>query len=172
MKTEISKSKLITIIIIAGYVWIANTARAQERVFDISEYGAKSGTESLQTEYIQAAIDAANNNGGGKVLISKGTFVCGSLVLKSNVNLHLEEGAVLLGSMEPRDYTKINHGMAFLLADNQENVSITGNGEINGRGRQVALNADSLHHSGIDIDPSYNTRRMRPNKRPKLMEFA
>lgn len=167
-----NKSKLIAFIVMAGCIWIVNAACAQERVFNISEYGAKPGTKYLQTEHIQAAIDAANRNGGGKVLISKGAFVCGSIVLKSNVNLHLEEGAVLLGSLEPRDYTKLNHGMSFILADNQQNLSITGSGEINGRGRQVALNADSLHHAGIDIDPGYNTRRMRPNKRPKLIEFA
>jgi hypothetical protein len=151
---------------------LSPSAYAQKKVYNISAYGAKSGTASLQTKYIQAAIDAANKNGGGKVLIPKGAFVSGSLILKSNVNLHLEEGAVLLGSLEPRDYTKINYGLAFILADNQKNFSITGSGEVNGRGRQVALNVDSLHHSGIDIDPSYNTRRMRPNKRPKLMQFA
>ena len=156
----------------SGCIGHSGALLAQNKIYDISKFGAKSGTESLQTKYIQAAIDAANKNGGGKVLISKGTFVSGSIVLKSNVDLHLEEGAILLGSLEPRDYTKLKHGLAFILADNQQNLSITGSGKIDGRGRKVALNADSLHHAKINIDSGYNERRMRPNNRPKLLGFA
>ena len=55
--------------------------------------------------------------------------------MKSNVNLHLEEGAVFLGSLDPREYIKLNHSMAFILADPQQGFSITGSGEINGRDR-------------------------------------
>jgi len=172
VNVKTSNSRLVSLLFVIGCMVLASRAYAQKKVYNISAYGAKSGIESLQTTYIQAAIDAANKNGGGQVLIPKGAFVSGSLILKSNVNLHLEEGAVLLGSLEPRDYTKINYSLAFILADNQQNMSITGAGEINGRGRQVALNADSLHHSGIDIDPSYNARRMRPNNRPKLVQLA
>jgi parallel beta-helix repeat protein len=149
-----------------------STAHAQNKIYDITKYGAKSNIESLQTESIQAAIDTASKRGGGKVLIPKGTFVSGSIVLKSNVDLHLEEGAMLLGSLDPRDYFKLGYSMAFILAENQQDISITGSGEVNGRGRRVALNADSLHHSGIDVDQSYNYRRMRPGKRPKLMQLA
>ncbi|NND07250.1 MAG: glycoside hydrolase family 28 protein [Saprospiraceae bacterium] len=149
-----------------------STVHAQNKIYDITNFGATSNIESLQTEYIQAAIDAASKDGGGKVLIPKGTFVSGSIVLKSNLDLHLEEGAMLLGSLDPRDYFKLGYSMAFILAENQQDISISGSGEVNGRGRRVALNADSLHHSGIDVDQSYNYRRMRPNKRPKLMQLA
>jgi polygalacturonase len=171
MKIKISKTKLALFILVMGCVTYS-TAHAQSKIYDITKYGAKSNIESLQTEYIQAAIDAASKKGGGKVIIPKGSFVSGSIILKSNIELHMEEGAILLGSLDPRDYTKLNYGMAFILADSQKDISITGSGEVNGRGRQVALNADSLHHSGIDIDQSYNEKRMRPNKRPKLMQLA
>lgn len=166
--------RLVSLLFVIGCVLFSPGANAQEKIYNISAYGAKSGTESLQTKYIQAAIDAADKNGGGKVLIPKGRFVSGSIILKSNIELYLEEGAVLLGSLEPRDYIKLNRWKSLILSDNEQNISISGKGEINGRGRQVALNADSLHHSGIDIDDRYNARRMRPseNKRPQLLEFV
>ena len=164
--------KLFSFLLAVCWSLAFSNISAQNKIYDISKYGAKSGFESLQTSSIQAAIDAADENGGGKVIIPKGNFVSGSIILKSNIELHLEKGAVLLGSLDPRDYTRLNHSMAFILADGQQNILITGPGEVNGRGRQVALNADSLHHSGIDPDKSYNYRRMRPNKRPKLMQLA
>ena len=163
---------LILVLVFVYSIGHYSEVEAQETTYNIVKYGAKSGAKSLQTESIQAAIDAAANDGGGKVIIPKGMFVSGSIILKSNVELHLEEGAELIGSLDPRDYTRLSYSMAFILAENVNNISITGQGEVNGRGRRVALNADSLHHAGIDIDPSYNTRRMRPNKRPKLMQIA
>ncbi|MFY0653202.1 MAG: right-handed parallel beta-helix repeat-containing protein [Cyclobacteriaceae bacterium] len=172
MNTNILRQTVLLCLLVVIASFFATYATAQSKAYNITKYGAKSGTESLQTEKIQAAIDAAAQNGGGKVIIPKGSFTSGSIILKSNINLHLEEGAVLLGSIDPRDYTKLNHSMAFILADNQQDIAITGPGEVNGRGRRVALNADSLHHSGIDVDKSYNYRRMRPNKRPKLMQLA
>ncbi len=165
-------SNLSLLLFIIGFIFTSDSLFAQKKVYNIIAYGAKVDVQYLQTESIQKAIDAANKDGGGKVIIPKGSFVSGSIILKSNVELHLEKGAVLLGSIDPRDYTEINFGLAFILADNQQNISITGLGEVDGRGRKVALAADSLHHAGIDIDESYNFKRMRPDKRPKLMQFA
>ncbi|MDP4679487.1 MAG: hypothetical protein NWS46_03870, partial [Cyclobacteriaceae bacterium] len=98
MKIKISKTKLALFILVMGCVTYS-TAHAQSKIYDITKYGAKSNIESLQTEYIQAAIDAASKKGGGKVIIPKGSFVSGSIILKSNIELHMEEGAILLGSL-------------------------------------------------------------------------
>lgn len=73
--------------------------------FLITDYGAVSGRETLQTEKIQACIEACREAGGGEVLIPAGTFLIGSLRLYSNMTLHLQSGAVLLGSKDYRDYT-------------------------------------------------------------------
>lgn len=52
----------------------------------------------LNTDAIQRLIDRASAEGGGRVIVPEGTFLTGGLQLKSNVDLHLEKGAVLLGS--------------------------------------------------------------------------
>ena len=172
MTISLSRRLILILVLVFSSVGHYAKVKAQSRTYHISKYGAKPGIASLQTEAIQAAIDSATKQGGGKVIIPKGTFVSGSIILKSNVELHLEEGAELIGSLDPRDYIRLSYSMALILAENEKNISITGPGQVNGRGRQVALNADSLHHSGIDIDQSYNLKRMRPNKRPKLMQLA
>lgn len=105
-------------------------------------------------------------------------------MLRSGVELFFEQDAVLLGSVNPYDYssmvtTAVNDGrndnasMALITADNVENIAITGHGTIDGQGLQLALNIDSLHHTGERIDTHYNERRQRPSElaRPKLLFF-
>ena len=82
--------KLILIIALtSSCIGLCGELLAQIKTYDISQYGAKSETESLQTEFIQAVIDAASKKGVDKVIIPKGSFVSGSLILKSNVELYL-----------------------------------------------------------------------------------
>ena len=71
--------------------------------FCITDFGAKAdGT--LQTDKIQSAIDACFLAGGGEVIIPSGTFLIGSIRLRSNVTLYLKSGATLKGSRNPEDY--------------------------------------------------------------------
>lgn len=76
--------------------------RPQPRVFDITTYGAAGDGKTLNTRAIQAAIDACGP--GGVVRIPAGVFLCGAIFLKSAMTLHLDEGAVLLGSLDTKDY--------------------------------------------------------------------
>src|ERR1043165_7500725 len=76
--------------------------------YNILAYGAKPDAITINTTAIQSAIDAANKNGGGRVIIPEGIFLTGSIILKSNVELHLEEKSVLLGSTNPDYYLKMN----------------------------------------------------------------
>lgn len=71
--------------------------------YKITDYGA-AVCDRLQTEKIQAAIDACFLSGGGKVIIPRGIFLTGGLRLRSNVTLYLESGAILRGSRDYRDY--------------------------------------------------------------------
>lgn len=109
-----------------------------------------------------------------------GRYLTGSLQLKSNVTLYLEKEAVLLGSTSPYDYPgfstekelKVNNDhfdQALIYAEGAENIGITGEGRIDGQGRELALTIDSLHHTGELVDKHYNTYRKRPNTRPKLL---
>ncbi len=70
----------------------------------ITDHGARTHRNELNTAAIQAAIDAAHAAGGGMVRVPQGRFRTGALLLKSNVHLHLEEGAILQGSNDWRDY--------------------------------------------------------------------
>lgn len=138
--------------------------------------------KTLCTQQLQQAINQINEKGGGRLILTKGAYLSGGLMLRSGVELFLEEGATLLGSTNPYDYQPINvshtddtrndnAAMALLMADGAEHISITGGGTIDGQGLALALNIDSLHHTGERIDPHYNQRRQRPSEtaRPKLL---
>lgn len=124
---------------------------------------------SLNTKIIQKAIDQVSKSGGGKVIIPKGIFVSGSLFFKSGVELHVSKGATLLGSSNPYDYRSNDQNKNFINAIEVNDISITGEGTLNGQGRIVALAIDSLHHIDELKSNGYNYRRSRPNNRPFLI---
>ncbi len=70
----------------------------------ITDFGAVSGSDELQTASIQAAIDYCFKNGGGEIQIPKGEFLSGAIRLRSNTTLHLLEDAKLVGSRNADDY--------------------------------------------------------------------
>jgi len=153
---------------------VINQFALQAKDYNILAYGAKADGKTMNTTAIQSAIDAANKNGGGRVIIPAGIFLTGSIILKSNVELHLEEKAVLLGSTNRDHYLKFNRWLSLILADNQNNISITGKGKIDGQGRSLALNIDSLFYIGQLDSASYNFADKRPSHlvRPQLIEFV
>lgn len=142
--------------------------------YNVLDYGAIPDGKTLNTQAIQSAIDAAHRDGGGRVLFPKGQFVSGAIRLKSGVGLHLEKDAFLLGSINSEHYFKINRWKGLIMADSAENISITGHGEINGRGRELALYIDSLFYAGEIDSAHYNFVEMRPKYylRPQLIEFV
>jgi len=93
---------------------------------------------NMDTAAIQKAIDAASAAAGGTVSFSPGTYLSGSIFLKSHVKLRLDQGAMLLGSPQRSDYRKLNF-LALIIADKQEDVGIEGRGVINGQGRLLAV---------------------------------
>ncbi len=77
------------------------------REFSILDYGGRPDRAELQTEPIQSCIDDCFRNGGGTVVIPKGTFRTGGLRIRSDVTLLLKSGCVLCGSRDPMDYMAI-----------------------------------------------------------------
>ena len=75
-----------------------------KNTFSVPDFGAAPDSGILQTKKIQAAIDCCFENGGGTVIIPAGTYKTGCILLRSNVTLRLQRGAVLLGSRDPADY--------------------------------------------------------------------
>ena len=101
-----------------------------------ADFGAKADGKTLNSASIQAAIDFASANGGGRVVFTPGQYVTGTIYLKSDVTLHLEAGATLLGSTNPWDFTKDPYvgWTSMIFSIKQKNIGITGKGMINGRG--------------------------------------
>ncbi len=140
----------------------------------ITDFGAVPEGVTLNTRTIQQAIDTAHARGGGRVIVPAGRFLTGALILRSGVELHLAEGAVLLGSTDPDHYFRLNRWLALVMANKAYDVSITGPGEIDGQGRRLALHIDSLFHTGQVDSLLYHFAEGRPSYliRPQLVEFV
>lgn len=149
------KVKSINILIYLFLYICLGTATAKDRTikeFNILKYGAKPDGITLNTVAIQKTIDAAYREGGGKVIVPEGVFLTGPIVLKSNIDFHVEKGGVILGSTKVADYrTSVRQNevaRALIYAEGVSNLSITGEGIIDGQGRLLAHHQDSLFHIG------------------------
>ena len=141
MKTKVLCGVLLMLIV--------QVAQAATGVYHVRDYGAKGDGKTLDHIAINKAIEAANADGGGQVVLSAGTYLCGSIRMKSNVDLHLTAGARILaapGSMKAYDESEVfgapeyqDGGHTYfhnslIWAEGQQNVSITGRGMIDGEG--------------------------------------
>ena len=79
-----------------------HSAAAQPGIFDVRQHGATGDGKTLDTDAVNKAIEAAATAGGGLVLFPPGTYLCFSIRLKSNVHLHLEQGATILAADSPK----------------------------------------------------------------------
>ncbi len=109
----------------------------------ISSFGATPDGNTLNTKAIQSAIDALHSKGGGVVLVPGGLWLTGPIVLKSNINLHLAQGATLLFSADFSQYSLVAgnweglpqmRNQSPISATKAENVAITGKGIVDGNG--------------------------------------
>jgi hypothetical protein len=121
--------------------------------YNASMFGIKSNGTTLNTNSIQKGIDYVSENGGGRLLFYVGRYLTGTIHLKSNVTIQLEEGAILVGSPNPFDYEFISNWTALIFAHDQTNIGITGKGVIEGQGFTVATNLVELIHNGVVKDP-------------------
>ena len=138
--------------------------RLLAQTYSILDFGAKSDSTFLNTKAIQSAIETCYAKGGGEVIVPAGTFITGTILLKSNVYLHLMPGSVLQGSYNPADYpdhdilnakkygTITHNGLylhsmnALVIADGASHMGIMGLGTLKGAGEgkafQLGLNKD------------------------------
>jgi hypothetical protein len=146
-----------------GMTWLLLATTAGAATFDIRRHGAVGDGKAMDTQAIQKAIDAAAAAGGGTVVFPPGRYLSGSVHLKSHVKLHLEKGATLLGSTRVSDYRKLNF-LGLILANQQENIGISGAGTIDGQGKILA---DSVMGPVVGGKHPY----AREDKRPVLINF-
>jgi polygalacturonase len=125
----------------AGCVLLAaGPAMAAGKVCDARTYGAKGDGTTKDTAAIQQAIDDCSaGKGGGTVVLDAGTYVSAPILLKSNMTFELKKDAILLGSPDHADYPVIQEfrqdgHQALVSAVNAQNVSIAGEGVIDGNG--------------------------------------
>jgi polygalacturonase len=122
---------------------IASTAVA-ERVFHAASFGAVGDGKTLTTAALQRALDAAGKAGGGTVDLAPGIYLTGSLFLHSHTHLVLAKGVTLLGTTDPAAYPHVltraagiemKWPAALLNIDTQTDVTISGEGTIDGNGK-------------------------------------
>jgi polygalacturonase len=139
---------------LAGFAVIPACAAASADLCNPSRHGAKGDGVTKDTAAIQAAIDACAAHGGGTVRLAAGTYLSAPIVLKSNIALHLDKGATLLGSPDHADYPAMTMFhlpdlQPLVSATNASNVAITGEGVIDGNGETWWQMARSIRDAGI-----------------------
>jgi len=141
------------------------------RDLDPRQYGATGDGRTMDTVAIQKAIDVSAAEGGGVVVFKPGTYLSGSIFLKSGVTLQLDEGATLLGSPNRFDYRKLDFH-ALILADRQQNIGIRGKGVIDGQGKLLAEQTMRLLAEGKlrDSEPG-NRPYASVSERPVIINF-
>ena len=114
--------------------------------YNIFDFGAPTDSTLSSTQAINKAIEKCFQNGGGRVVIPAGKFKTGTIVLKDYVELYLESGAYILASedyeefpIQPRaKYRSLKDAggwVSLIYAEGAKNISITGKGTIDGRGK-------------------------------------
>jgi len=130
-----------------GLFWVALVS-AHALTLNVRDCGAVGDGAKLDTKAIQAAVDKCAIAGGGTVLIEGGRFLSGTIYLSNHVTLHIETGAMLLGSTNIADYphnipairsyTDNYVKQSLIAGENLEHVGLVGAGTIDGQGRFFA----------------------------------
>ncbi|MFV0366705.1 MAG: glycoside hydrolase family 28 protein [Mangrovibacterium sp.] len=117
-----------------------------DKIFSILDYGAVADGETNCREAINKAIVACSEAGGGKVVVPKGEYLSGAIYLESNVNLHMEDGAVLMFSTNPEGYlplvytrwegVELMNYSPLIYSYKEKNIAVTGNGVLDGQAKK------------------------------------
>ncbi|MBO4475265.1 MAG: right-handed parallel beta-helix repeat-containing protein [Bacteroidales bacterium] len=142
------------LLLLISFLWATASFAGNVSVRD---FGARGDGVTLDTEAVQAAIDHAASLGGGVVCVPEGTYLCGSIWLRSNIEFHLDAGAVIKGSPDINDYcaadccpqneAEIGHGDFMsgghlLLGVGVRNVTLSGPGRIDGNSDAFIIDAE------------------------------
>ena len=138
-----------------------------KRDFDITRYGAAGNGPSDCSEAFARAVEECSQSGGGRVVVPEGDFLTGPIHLRSNVNLHLSEGATVRFITDPARYlpavytrwegVECRSYSSLVYAFEQENIAVTGAGTLDGQ-------ADSGHWWPWTGSPNFGGSRERPSQ--------
>ncbi|MEM6643194.1 MAG: glycosyl hydrolase family 28 protein [Bacteroidota bacterium] len=166
----------------------------QKSIWDIRDFGAVGDSLTLNTLAIQNAIDQCSQKGGGEVIIAKGVYVSGTILLRDDVTLVVRENAKLLSSVNPNHFQPIDpfidatgqyRGQCLIGAIDAKNIGIKGGGTIDGRGEMFKigkikktmsqLGEELIAPSMPKVDTSkqnYVNKKLRPSYRPFLIRLV
>ena len=145
-------------------------AKVSGDIYNVLDHNIVPDNGTLNTDQINKLISSASNRGGGILKFPPGIYLTGGIILKDNIEINVEEGAVLKFSQNPVDYTpnvighwegmEINNFRAFIYSNNAKNIAITGNGILDG-------------NAGWDNWWSWSKNNLHKQKknRPRLMEY-
>ncbi|MEX0320865.1 MAG: glycoside hydrolase family 28 protein [Puniceicoccaceae bacterium] len=181
--------RVLVILIVNALLCVSGIAKE----YDVREFGALADGTTVNTQAIQAAIDACHEGGGGRVRIEGGTYLSGTILLKDNVILHVEEGAKLMSSRNPTDFVSIDpfidatgqyRGQCLVGAMDVKNIGITGKGTIDGQGvlftpanikktlKELGLDPEMYSKPMAVSDLPYVNKNIRKSNRPFLVRLV
>ncbi|MFB0555114.1 MAG: glycoside hydrolase family 28 protein [Phycisphaerae bacterium] len=150
--------------LLAGFILFSDASVSQEAktspFFNVADYGAVGDGKILCTKAIQKTVDMCAAAGGGTVHFPAGKYLSGAIFLKSNVTLHIGEGATLLASTSFEDFPPFTPHWRIQSDDTKrsslitgidlENIAVTGRGTLNGQGKPWwdALRSDNKKKKG------------------------
>ncbi|MBF0198494.1 MAG: right-handed parallel beta-helix repeat-containing protein [Planctomycetes bacterium] len=128
------RSPLLFLLLFSAFVW------AKGDVYQASEHGIKGDGILVETQALQKLVDTCAAEGGGTVILDKGTIVSGMIVLKNGVTLNLAEGVTLKNTGKKEDYPFVSVDIltyypkrrTMIYAQNQQGIAVTGKGTIDG----------------------------------------
>lgn len=157
---------------------VVSEPKIPARTAKITDFGAVAGGQTLCTDAIAKGIDSLAAQGGGRLIIPAGIWLTGPIVLKSNIELRAEEGALVQFSKD----TTLFQGTALIWGENLENIAITGHGIFDGAGevwrpvkhyKMTEIQWKALVASGgrVAQDTWYPAIEGGGNRRPRMLIF-
>ena len=172
-------------ITLLAFLCLCATAILRAERVDMLKAGAKANGKALNTKLINSTIDRLNRGGGGTLFFPAGTYLTGSIHLKSNITLELEAGATLLFSDNFDDYlpfVEVRHEgvmmksfQPLIYAVDAENITIKGEGTLDGQGKKwwmefFRVMIDLKDNGMRDINKDYVSTLQRRFFRPPFIQ--
>jgi hypothetical protein len=147
---------MIQKLMVAGMALLMTVTGSAQQIYNVMTYGAKGDGKTNDAPAIQKAIDACSKSGSGRVLFPTGhIFLASPFNLKSGIDLHVEAGAKVLANPNENVYSNSafrqnpGEGTIWIGGENIQNVTISGQGEIDGNG---------ISFMGKELDDSYELK--------------